>query len=154
MIIYTMIGIVLAPVLLGIVCGLILSVIFNLFSKRSNDYNSFIMFGVDSATILTIVGTFLLATVVVALSGMSVMMRDWDYIKLYPVRFVVELICATLLPSISMLVMGFLRTDGRPPKEIWIMFIWSCLQFGLLYILLQVSGIYSILLPNTLDMKK
>ena len=144
-----MLGIVLAPVIVGIVCGVILSSIFHLYTKQSNNY-TFYLFGVDYTVILTIVGTFLISLGVVVLSGMAVMVRDWNYIVLYPWRFIIEFLCATLLPSISIIIMCYLRTNGKPPKKIWLLFTWSCIQFGILYVLLQISGIYRILIPNTL----
>jgi hypothetical protein len=146
-----MFWVIVAPILLGIVVGIVLSVIFNIYSRKTGPYTTFILFGVDSKTILTTIGLFLLSTLFVVLTGMAVMMQDWKYVIYYPGRFLIELVCATLLPSLLILIMNYFRHNGRPTNRTWLLFGGACIEFGILHILMQISGIYGILVPTTLS---
>jgi hypothetical protein len=145
-----MFWVILSPILLGIVVGIIAAVIFNIYSRRTSTQSAFMLFGIDSKTILTTIGLFLLSTLVVVLTGMAVMMQDWSYVVHYPMRFLIELACATLLPSLLILIMSYFRHNGRPTSRTWMLFGGACVEFGMLHILMQISGIYGILVPNRL----
>ena len=149
-ILYIMFGILFYPIVLGVCLGIVLSVIINLYSKHPMS-GAFMLFGISSKTIMTNIGLFLLSTIIVVLTGMAVMMQDWRYVLKYPQRFLIELICATILPSLLIIIMSYFRESGIPTYKTWLLFGGSCVEFGILHILMQFSGIYSIMIPSRLS---
>lgn len=129
-------------VLIGAGIGIIVSVIFGIYSKSTTTAYTRSIFGVSSSELIANITVAVLVTTMVILSVMSAFVRDLDYPRANPVKFTIETLLMALPPALTfVLVMQFrgVKFTGTTIGEIAAL----AAKFGALHVLLQFSGFYS-----------
>ena len=130
----------------GLIFGAIISVVFNIYSKYTANLLSTNVFGVSVSVLVFNTIMFLAGFGLALLSGYSALIRDLSYPIFAPISFTIETILMGLLPSLIIFVMTLLR-GYIINSDTWVEFTILFLKFGLLHILLQFSGFYSVVFP-------
>jgi len=131
---------ILVPCIIGLVIGLIVAYIFTKYSSVSNSYSATI-FGINSNSLVTGTLLFLVITGIIALVGLSVVIKDTEFITKYPIKFMMELILMGILPALAMLFVIYSRTGIITSTDnIELMLLVA--KFAGLHVLLQISGFY------------
>lgn len=131
---------------IGLVVGVVVSVVFGIYSKPTA--NSYIrsFFGMPSSEFITTMIVWILAAGVIGLAGISAVVKDIAYPVAKPLEFTTETILFSFLPASVFLLMSYFRgypIDGDKIME----FMLLAVKFGLLHILMQFSGFYSNVFP-------
>jgi succinate dehydrogenase hydrophobic anchor subunit len=129
---------IIAPIIVGAAIGVIFSLLFTKYTTLS--YNASI-FGINSNVLLRGILLFVIIAGIVGLAGMSAIITDIEYPALNPVKFLLESLLITLLPSLAILFIIYCRKNkitARDNLEVGIL----GLKFLTLHILLQFSGYY------------
>jgi hypothetical protein len=133
-------------VIVGSVLGLLMSVLFAMYSKKSPVSYIRTLFGISSYNLIFDGIIFIVIVSFLLLAVMSGVIQDLAYPIGKPVNFTIETLLMAFLPASVFLIMTPLRgysIDGKSFEEFTIL----SLKFGLLHILLQFSGFYSNLFP-------
>jgi len=138
-----------SSIIAGVVVGVLLSLIFNKSSKKDTSLLTYTFFGVPITNFISNVTMFLLIVSVIFLTTVSVFVRDLSYPIKSPYFFVIETLLMSFLPAIVLLLMCIFRGYSITNTVI-IEFLVFAAHFGVLHILFQFSGCYSILFPPKL----
>ena len=131
---------ILIPSIIGLIIGVIVAFVFTKYSSVSNSYSATI-FGINSNSLVTGTLLFLIITGIIALVGLSVVIKDTEFITKYPIKFTMELILMGILPAVAMLSVIYSRTGTITTNDnIELMVLVA--KFAGLHILLQISGFY------------
>ena len=136
-------------VLTGLAIGIVMSVLFGVYSKSSADAYSRMFLGVSSNDMVFYIILIVLIPTFLVLSTLSIMIRDLAYPISMPVNFTIETLLMAFLPSVVFLLMPYLRGYNYSSHTM-IEFLVLVIKFGALHILLQFSGFYSSLFPPLL----
>lgn len=128
-----------APILIGSLAGLIMSLLFIKYGSSKN--YSIIIFGKDSNTIISGLLLFGLFLAVAVLSSISFLVFDVEYILDEPINFIIELVSITLLPILPFLLMYILRNNNISQKNIVELFLIGT-KLAVFHILFQLAGYY------------
>jgi hypothetical protein len=129
-----------APVIIGIGIGIIVSLLFTKYGSITHPYNIEI-FGINTNILIT--GTLLFGIVafIIVLSGLSTIIRDFEFILLNPIDFIVELLLMGILPAIALLFVIYSRTHRLSISNGYELALFIG-KFSILHLLLQISGYY------------
>lgn len=130
---------VVAPILIGSLVGLIMSLLFIQYGNKKN--YSVIIFGTDSNTFITGLLLFGLFLASVILSSISFLVFDVEYIVNKPINFIVEIVSITLLPILPFLIMYIVRNNSLSQKNIVELFLIGT-KLAAFHMLFQLSGYY------------
>lgn len=133
-------------VLAGTIVGVILSVMFGIYSKSTADSYSRSFFGMNSHDFVFYGIIFVIVPSFIVLTTLSIMIRDLWYPVNMPGNFTIETLLMAFLPSCVFLLMPLLRGYNYTRDTI-LEFVVLVIKFGLLHILLQFSGFYSSIFP-------
>jgi hypothetical protein len=132
-------------ILLGIVLGIIVSLAFNIHSKRGTDVYSHLIFGMTSTSVIKDLLIMLVLFLIVVFGWLSFLVRDTRFPMEHPVDFMIETIVVGILPALTLLVVYYIRKIPLGKDGI--------LGFGAIalkcivgHLLLQFSGVYTSLL--------
>ena len=128
--------------ILGLFVGCIVSIGFNVYSVPTASKFTYLIFGIDSGKLIQMIILFVVTSGIAGLTGMSTLIRDFDYPVNHTGNFLIEICTASFLPALLLLVMTYLRQKeftGYTGLE----FILLAAKFGILHMLLQFSGVYS-----------
>lgn len=127
------------PMGVGVFIGLITAFVFTRYSKV-DEYVATV-FSINNNVLLN--GIIIVVTVgsVIALSGMSVVIHDYEYIVENPLKFFAELVAMGILPTLAVLALYYLRESKLTKKDIFALGL-VALKFTILHVLLQLSGYY------------
>ena len=128
------------PCIIGLVIGLVVAFVFTKYSSVSNSYSATI-FGISSNSLVTGSLLFLVITGIIALVGLSVVIKDTEFITKYPIKFMMELILMGILPALALMFVIYSRT-GKITSTDNIELILLALKFAGLHVLLQTCGFY------------
>ena len=84
---------------------------------------------------------FAIVSGTIALTGMSFVIRDTEYITEYPIKFLLELLYISITPALIVFMMAKFRND-KITLHTWQEFVLVAAKFMLFHILLQLSGFY------------
>jgi hypothetical protein len=130
---------VVVPSIIGAIIGIIFTVLYDKYGiVKSYQVN---LFGINSNSLITGVIFFILVCSYVVLSGISVIIRDIDYIIKEPFQFTVELLAMGILPTLAFIVVMYYRTGKITSRRI-IESIALLIKFAGLHVLLEISGYY------------
>ena len=130
---------VLVPSIIGAIIGVILTVLYNKYGiVKSYQVN---LFGINSNSLITGVIFFILVCSYVVLSGISVIIRDIDYIVKEPFQFTVELLAMGILPTLAFIIVMYYRTGKITSRRI-LESVALLIKFAGLHVLLEISGYY------------
>jgi len=132
--------------LAGLGLGSIVSVVFNIYSVSSANKLSYSLFGVDVVSFITTGTLFFIGLIVAFLSGCSILIRDLAYPKAHPIKFTIETLSMAVFSSVVVFIMTVLR-GYTINSYTWIEFTALFVKFGVLHILLQFCGVYTLLFP-------
>jgi hypothetical protein len=128
-----------APIVAGAIIGLIISF---LFVKHGsvNKYKAVVL-GINSNNLITGITLFTIVGGIAALSGMSAIIKDTEFIMNKPYKFLLETILMGLLPTLALVAIVYLRTDKFNNTNIVESFVLFA-KFAAFHVLLQISGYY------------
>ena len=130
----------------GILVGVILSIVFSVYNKKTADALSRSFLGMSTQVLITDIILFAVVVSFAVLSTISVFVRDLSYPMKTPVNFAIETLLMAFLPSLIIFAMTLLRgykVNGETFQEFGLLVA----KFGVLHILLQFSGFYSYVFP-------
>jgi len=129
-------------IIIGVGVGVVLSVIFGVYSKSTANSYTRNIFGMSSNALITDSIFAIVAASFVVLTAVSIMVRDLAYPISKPWNFSLELFLMAGLSSSVIFIMAVLR--GVPITGTTFM-EWGVVlaKFGVLHLLLQISGFYS-----------
>lgn len=136
-------------VIIGLAIGILVSVLFGVYSKSSADAYSRMFLGMNSHDMVFYLIIIVLIPTFIVLTTLSVMIRDLAYPISMPVNFTIETLLMAFLPSFVFLLMPYLRGYNYTSHTM-VEFLVLVIKFGVLHILLQFSGFYSSLFPPLL----
>lgn len=136
-------------VIIGLAIGILVSVLFGVYSKSSVDTYSRMFFGMNSYDMIFYLIIIVLVPTFIVLTTFSVMIHDVAYPVSMPVNFTIETLLMGFLPSLVFLLMPYLRGYNYT-NHTMVEFLFLVVKFGALHILLQFSGFYSSLFPPLL----
>jgi hypothetical protein len=128
-----------APIVVGLFIGLVTAYLFTKYGKV-NDYVATI-FGINNNVLLNAIIIIVIIGSIVTLSGMSVVIHDYEYIVENPLKFFVEILAMGILPTLAILVLYYLRGNNISKKDMVGLGLVG-VKFMILHILLQLSGYY------------
>ena len=137
---------------IGLIIGLMSSIVLNVYSKATASKYTYVLFGLNVTDLLTYVMVLSIAFGIVLLSGFSVLIRDLQYPRDEPLKFTIETLLMAIIPSAIIFLMTSFR-GHHINQQTWIEYFGLCIKFGLLHILFQFSGVYSSILPYIADTK-
>lgn len=131
--------------LFGLTTGLIVSMIFHVYSRKTTDTYSKDIFGVNSATVIKNLLVINVLFLIVVFGWLSSFIRDVTFPMNHPPLFLLETLLAGILPASTLFIIYYIRQVplGRHALYGFIVLVVKCM---LAHILLQVSGVYSSLL--------
>ena len=132
--------------IVGIVFGGLLSVVFDLYSKKTKLHYSRQLFGMDSSQLITDAIILIVAASFLFLATVSFLIKDLAYPTKKPINFTIETLLMAFLPGSIIFAMTFLRGYKISGKTFFEFGLLSA-KFGILHILLQFSGFYSYFFP-------
>jgi len=133
--------------LLGGLLGGLLSTVFGVFSVKSANAYSRILFGMNSGTFLVNGTVALLSCIVVFLITVSCLVRDTAYPVGAPINFTIETLLMAFPPALAFLAATHLRGYSLTTSDVWEEFGALVMKFGVLQLLLQFSGFWSYFIP-------
>jgi hypothetical protein len=125
--------------------GLVLSVIFGIYSKKTADSTTKEIFGVSSQNFVNYITLSALSVLVVFLSTMCILVRDGKYPSENPIRFTIETLAMGIVPALLFLGSLYSRVGGLGTHPV-VKFLIIVVKCGLGHVLLQYSGYYSAIL--------
>ena len=128
-----------APIVAGAMIGIIISFLF-VNHGSVNKYQANV-FGINSNNLITGITLFTIVGGIAALSGISAIIKDTEFIIKEPYKFVLEIILMGLLPTLALVAIVYLRTnkfDNTNIVESFVLFA----KFAAFHVLLQISGYY------------
>ena len=137
-----MISFLIIVILVGIIFGIVLAALFQVYSVRTSRYVSYKIFGFSLKDVLIWISAFLCMIVLTVLIGLSVIVNNHAYIVSNPWRFTTELCIAALLPACSIAFVGLVRNRMVFTQSLGVLFLVSFVEFGSIHLLMQLSGIY------------
>ena len=93
--------------------------------------------------------TLIFWTVILFLFGLliaSVYARDYKFIVLHPMYFLIELVLIGVIPALCILF--FIKSRNLSVHEAFLWTLVLAIKFSILHVLLQLSGIYSLYFPR------
>ena len=87
-------------IIIGIILGLAFSIVFGVYNKPTADNKLYKLFGMRSDALVSAPILFAIVSGTIALTGMSFVIRDTEYITEYPIKFVLELIYISIAPAL------------------------------------------------------
>jgi hypothetical protein len=128
------------PSVIGVVIGISVSFLFTRYSVVSNSYNATI-FGINSNSLVTGLMLFLIISGIITLVGLSIVVKDTEYITNKPVYFFLELLAMGLLPTAAFLLVFYFRTGVITTMNSIELSVLA-IKFAGLHTVLQLSGYY------------
>jgi hypothetical protein len=132
--------------IIGILFGLVLSLIFGIYNKQLAGSAVRNLFGLSTNTWITDVIILIVAGSFIFLATLSIINRDLTYPIKTPINFTLETLLMAFLPSLIIFAMTLLR-GYKINSQTFEEFTLLVAKFGLLHILLQFSGFYSYVFP-------
>lgn len=129
---------IIVPSVIGLVLGVLVAFLFTKYSSVSNTYNSTIL-GISSNSLVTGTILFILICGIIALVGLSVVIKDTEFITSNPLNFTFELILMAILPTLAFLFVIYSRT-GKITTTDNIQLLVLAGKFAAMHFLLQLSG--------------
>jgi|LauGreDrversion4_2_1035121.scaffolds.fasta_scaffold47035_4 hypothetical protein len=131
--------------LFGVISGLIVSMVFHVYSRRTTNTYTRDIFGVDSNTVIKNMIVVNLLFLIVVFSWLSLFIRDVNFPMENPLLFSLETLLAGILPASTLFIIYYLRSVpmGRYALYGFVVLVAKCM---LVHVLFQVSGVYSSLL--------
>jgi hypothetical protein len=134
---------------IGIGLGVVFSIVLGIYSNPTADTYTRELFGISSQTFLMYVTLFLTAFVIALFTAFSVLIRDSEYPTEHPGKFTLETFVVSAVPAAVIFIVAGFR--GLPiGKKLFIEFGTLVVKFGLAHLLLQFSGMYSMIF-NTVE---
>lgn len=133
-------------VIVGTIIGVIVSVLFGVYSKSTADSYIRTIFGVNSTDFIFDGVIFIVILSFIVLTTFSIMIRDLAFPSSSPGNFTIETLLMGFLPASVFLIMPLLR-GYKYTSHTALEFFILVLKFGVLHILLQFSGFYSSVFP-------
>jgi len=132
-------------VLFGVITGLLVSMVFHVYSKRTTDTYSRMIFGVSSSSVIKNLLVFNILFLVVVMGWLSLFIRDLTFPTEHPLMFLIETILVGVIPASTLFIIYYIRHVplGRDVLYGFLVIVFKCI---LAHVLLQVSGVYSSLL--------
>jgi len=132
-------------VLFGVITGLLVSMVFHVYSKRTTDTYTRMIFGVSSSSVIKNLLVFNVLFLVVVMGWLSLFIRDLTFPTEHPLRFLIESILVGVIPASTLFIIYYIRNVplGRDVLYGFLVLVFKCI---LAHVLLQVSGVYSSLL--------
>lgn len=127
--------------LVGLGVGIVVSVVFGIYSKTTASAVTRTIFGITSGDLIEYVVFAFLGASAVFMTVMSILVRDTTYPTSQPWKFSIETLLMAFLSSSIVLIMAGLR--NYPLSKIWKSFLVLTAKFGVLHLLFQFSGFYS-----------
>jgi len=129
-------------IIAGGLIGILLSVLFGVFSRSGSDAFTRRIFGMSSYDFIFDGIVFIMCVAFLFLATVSGVVRDLAYPYAKPVNFTIETLLMAIVPSLVFFAMAYLR--GHPiTLTIFGEFAVLVAKFGVLHVLLQFSGFYS-----------
>lgn len=132
-------------ILLGIFLGIVVSLAFNIHSKRGTDVYTHLIFGMTSTALIKDLLLVLILFMIVVFGWLSFLVRDTKFPMEHPLEFIVETLLVSILPALTLFVVYYIRKIPLGKDGV--------LGFGVIalkcvvgHLLLQFSGVYSSLL--------
>ena len=132
-------------ILLGIFLGIVVSLAFNIHSKRGTDVYTHLIFGMTSTALIKDLLLVLILFLIVVFGWLSFLVRDTKFPMEHPLEFIVETLLVSILPALTLFVVYYIRKIPLGKDGV--------LGFGVIalkcvvgHLLLQFSGVYSSLL--------
>jgi hypothetical protein len=135
--------------IIGAFLGIVVSVIFGVFSKAGANVYTRTLFGISSSNLITDGIVLLMVATIVFLTGVSIVVRDGTYPTAHPFYFTIETLLMGFLPAIPLLLMTIFRGYPIGLKSM-VEFAILVSKFAGLHVLLQYSGFYSTVFPPLL----
>lgn len=132
-------------VFIGICLGLIVSIAFNVYSRRTADEYSLFLVGENSTTFIKNILVSIVFFLIVVVGWASLLIRDTAFPREHMNRFLVELLLVGLLPALTIFVLYYSRNHPLG-KTGWIGFGALAFKCMLAHVLLQLSGVYTSIL--------
>lgn len=128
-----------APIGVGLFIGVVTAFLFTKYGKV-NDYVATV-FGINNNVLLNSIIIIIIVGSIITLSGMSVVIHDYEYIIENPLKFFIEVVAMGVLPTLAILVVYYLRGNKLTKNDIIGLGL-IAVKFMILHILLQLSGYY------------
>jgi hypothetical protein len=129
----------------GILIGLLVSATFHIYSKRTTNMYTRVIFGVDTDTVIKNLLVANILFLVVLFGWLSLFIRDMTFPMDKPFLFFVETLAAGILPASTLFIIYYVRNIPLG-RHAWYGFFLLVLKCMLAHVLLQVSGVYHSLL--------
>jgi len=134
-------------IIIGAVLGVVLSVVFGIYSSKTSNTWSMSIFGMNSGDLITDALFLILGASVIFLATVSGLVRDLYYPINRPWYFTAEVFLMAVPPALAFLAMVAMRGYSLTTGDVWEKFSVLLIKFALLHVLLQFSGFYSDILP-------
>lgn len=132
-------------IVFGVVTGLLVSATFHVYSRRTTNVYTRLIFGVDSNKIIQNLLVVNVLFLVVLFGWLSLFIRDLTFPMDKPFLFFVETLAAGILPASTLFIIYYVRNIPLG-RHAWYGFFLLVLKCMLAHVLLQVSGVYQSLL--------
>ena len=130
---------IIVPIVVGAIVGIAISFFFVQYGSV-NTYQANVL-GINSNNLISGIMLFSIVSGIAALSGMSAIIKDLEYIINEPFKFTIELLLMGLLPTIPIVAIIYFRTNKfnfQNKLESFALFT----KFAAFHVLLQISGYY------------
>jgi hypothetical protein len=132
-------------VVFGVITGLLVSMTFHMYSKRTTDTYTRLIFGVSSTAVIKNLLVFNILFLTVVVGWLSLFIRDVTFLVEQPWLFLWETVLVGVIPASTLFIVYYLRNVPMG-RDGWYGFIALVLKCMLAHVLLQVSGVYTSLL--------
>lgn len=132
-------------VVFGIITGLLVSMTFHMYSKRTTDEYTRLIFGVNSTSVIKNLLVMNILFLTVVFGWLSLFIRDVKFPSDHPLLFLWETFLVGVIPASTVFIVYYLRHIplGRDSVYGFIVLVVKCM---LAHVLFQVSGVYTSLL--------
>jgi succinate dehydrogenase/fumarate reductase cytochrome b subunit len=131
---------------LGLMMGAVVSVFLKKNAKPGKSKQNALILGTDSSILIRNIMIFVIAAGFTGLLGLSTINSDLEYIIEKPENFATEIALIAILPSLVVFAMTILR-GHKVSSTTWMEFFALACKFGLMHVLLQISGFYRYVYP-------
>jgi len=132
-------------IVVGIITGILVSVVFQIHSKRTTNMYTRMIFGVDSNTVIKNILVMNVLFLIVLFGWLSFFIRDLTFPMENPLLFLLETLLAGILPASTLFIVYYIRNIPLGSHVLY-GFILLVLKCMVGHVLLQVSGVYNSLL--------
>jgi hypothetical protein len=132
-------------IVFGVITGLLVSAMFHVYSRRTTDTYTRLIFGVDSSKVIQNLLVVNVLFLVVLFGWLSLFIRDLTFPLENPLLFFAETLAAGILPASTLFIIYYVRKIPLG-RHAWYGFFLLVLKCMLAHVLLQVSGVYNSLL--------